>query len=99
MIAAVRARSLALAGIVAMAFAGTAVAAGGRVAAPMPGNICVTPLGWCDLPGVTAPIGYGCVCLAADNTEVPGVTRHLAHTGPFSRYLRPYATGSAPSGR
>jgi hypothetical protein len=98
MIAAMSARSLALA-CLAIAFAGTAAAAGGRVPRAMPGNVCVTQLGWCDLPGVTAPIGYACVCLTADNTEVPGVTRHLAHTGPFSPYLRPYASGSMPTGR
>ena len=79
-----------------LSFAGTA-AAGGRLPPSPPGNICVTQWGWCDLPGITAPIGYACVCLAADNAQVPGVTRRLPHTGPYSPYLRPHTTGTAPA--
>jgi hypothetical protein len=97
MLAAMFGRSLALA-CVALSFAGT-VHAAGRVPPPLPGNICVTQVGWCDLPSLTAPIGYACVCLTADNAQVPGVTRHLAHTGPPSPYLRPHNTGTAPTGR
>ena len=76
-----RSRSLTLAGIV-LSFAGTA-AAGGRLP-PSP-------------PGITAPLSYACVCLTADNAQVAGVTRQLPHTGPYSPYLRPHTTGTAPA--
>lgn len=78
-------------GILSLLLAGSADA-GGQVPAPMPANICVTRTGWCDLP-LTAPLGYACTCLAADNTQVEGITRYLAHTGPRSPYLRPLPSG------
>jgi hypothetical protein len=89
---------LAVLAFVALSFAASASAAG-RVPPPMPANICVTPRGWCDLPGITAPLGYACVCLDADHVQVQGVTQRLAHTGPLSPYLRPTPTRAAPTQR
>jgi hypothetical protein len=89
---------LAVPAFVALSFAASASAAG-RVPPPMPANICVTPRGWCDLPGITAPLGYACVCLDAEHAQVQGVTQRLAHTGPLSPYLRPNPTRPAPTQR
>ena len=60
---------------------------------PPPGaNICTTEWGWCQLPTITAPLGIGCVCLTADNREVPGTTRYFPYYGPASPYLQPHTT-------
>ena len=53
-------------------------------------NICTTDLGWCQLPTLTAPAGVGCVCLTAQNQQVPGVTRFFPYQGPASPYLQPH---------
>jgi hypothetical protein len=60
---------------------------------PPPGaNICTTQYGWCQLPTITAPLGFGCACLTADNREVPGTTRYFPYYGPASPYLQPHTT-------
>ena len=60
--------------------------------APPPANICTTELGWCQLPTLAAPLGIGCVCLTAQNQQVPGTTRYYPYQGPASPYLQPHTT-------
>jgi hypothetical protein len=56
-----------------------------------PANICTTDLGWCQLPALTAPPGFACVCLTAQDQPVRGVTRFFPYQGPASPYLQPHA--------
>ena len=58
--------------------------------APAPANICTTQWGWCQLPTLTAPAGIACVCLTAQNQQVPGVPRFFPYEGPASPYLQPH---------
>ena len=55
-----------------------------------PANICTTQWGWCQLPTLSAPAGFACACLTAQNEQVPGVTRFFPYEGPASPYLQPH---------
>lgn len=92
-------RALLLVGGVMVTLAGSVGPGRAQVPAPAPGaNICVTEVGWCHLPSLTAPHGVECVCLTAQNAQVRGFTRFFPNSAPPSPYLRPH-TGAPTTGR
>jgi hypothetical protein len=84
-----------IAGLVMLAVAGTAGPAATQVVPSAPANICVTPIGWCHLPSITAPVAVACLCLTSQNTWIGGYSKFYPTTAEPSLYLRPFTTPPA----